>query len=351
MGKPLVVLADSDEKYVLVLECRLLEALDDIADIEVISDEECFQEFVSFPHDIEAMVVSEQFSGPRLAGLNIEHLYVLAEEEDSAQADAFDPPSSRLFKYSAPELVCSKVLNECVNLRKHETVQKTSVVLCHTPVGGAGTTTVALALASAFNAMYKRVLYVDAEHVQSFASFLSSGSIAGTDMARDMSRSGGDVFTNMLGHLANDGFDYVPPLRSGLAGCGVEFSFYERFIASARASGRYDYIVVDTDERLDESKTRLLGLADSILVPVTQDVHALHKVMKLFDNIDGSDKDRYHFVCNKYRQDEDNAFSSEMGGAIVVLDGYVEYDPSMPDMDAHALGQVAALKKLAYALA
>lgn len=355
MAKPLIVLADPDETYLAALECRFLEGSDDTVDIEVISDEGYLLAFASDPHDIEAMIVAECWYGGYIETLNMQHVFVLTERRDDEGAGAAestcDLSATRLFKFSALDLIYNKVMSECVALRKDDVVHSTTVVLCHTPVGGAGTTTIALAIASALDDMYKRVLYVDAEHVQSFTSYLANGKLAGTGMARDMARMSGDAFSNMHDHIVNDGFDYIPPLRSGLASCGVDPSFFERFVASAKASARYDYIVVDSDGRFDERKACLLALADRVVMPVTQDVHALHKVMKFRDNIDGSEFDGYHFVCNKYRKGEGNAFASDSGGAFVALDAYVEYDPAIPDMDAHALGQVSDFKKIAYALA
>ena len=354
MARPLVVLADPDEVYLAALECRFLEDVDGVADVEVISEEGYLLEFASNPHDIEVMLVAECWLDGLVESLNTRRMFVLTEEhageDGGANADTRDLNVVHLYKYSALDFVFSKVMGACPALRKHDAVRSTLVLLCHTPVGGAGATTLALAIASALNDMCKRVLYLDAEHVQSFTSYLANGRLAGTEMARDMARAGADAFANMRAHIANDGFDYVPPLRSGLASCGVDPSFFEHFIAGAKASGCYDFIVVDTDSRFDEHKARLLALADRTIMPVTQDVHALHKVMKLRDNIDGADFDDYHFVCNKFRKGEGNAFSGDSGGALVVLDAYVEYDPAMPGRDAHALGQVPDFKKLAYAL-
>lgn len=352
MSKPLVVIADPDEQYAAMLEREFLEKLGDGTQMEVITELEYLSEFLSAPHDVEAMLIVDAWIDDRLDMHAISHLFALVEEEEE---DAFLTCSlfvDRTYNFTSPELIFNKVVSSSPRLcSQGDDGSDAKVLLFFSPVGGAGTTTAALAVASCLRQTYKRVLFVDAEYVQSFGCFLRNGKIASNSMGMEMARASGDPYSNVKPHLCTEGFDYLPPLRGGLAAFCVEFSFFADFIELAAKSGDYDYVVVDTDGVFNEEKAKLIGLADRVVMTVTQDRRALFKTSKLVDNLENVTEDRYCFVCNKYRSEAENAFSNEMGGGAVTLDGYVEADEAVGDLDAQSLAGVAGFKRLAYSLA
>ena len=345
MGKPHIVLMDPDATYLAPLESRFLEELKDDIDLEVITDEQYRNQFLSTPHDIEALLVSEEWHSDSLAMQNIAHTFVLTEERQ------VEGTSSLLvdytFKYSSINLIFGKVKSSCAALSMKDEGKEAQVVMFHSPVGGSGSTTAAMAMSVCLQEAYKRVLYVDAEYIQTFRCFMQSSRLAPDRMAQEMADPCGALFERMSAYIESNGFDYLPPLRAGLVAFGVDFGFFARFVEAVRDSGRYDYVVVDTDSTFDENKIELLSLADKVVVVVTQDAKALFKTARFIENLDSADEEKYMFICNKYRKGEDNAFADTSGGSSVSLDGYVEYDRGMTAMDALALAGVDGFKRLA----
>lgn len=351
MGKPLVVIADPDASYVAPLECKFLEELRDIADLEVVTDDEYRRRFFSAPHDIEVLVIAQEWYCADLDMQNIAHMIVLTEEQHSDLDRTCSLVADFTFKYGNFNVIYNKVVGSSSKLRAHDASDKEAkVIVFYSPVGGSGTTSAAIATAVCLRETYKRVLFVDAEYVQTFSCFLRSAKPAPNDMVRDMASMQGDLFEKMSPYIVSDCFDYLPPLRSGLSSFGLEFDVFARFIVAARDSGCYDYLVVDTDSVFNTEKADLFALADRIVVTVTQDEKALHKTVLFLDNLDHVD-DRYHFVCNKHKSGCETAFSSSAGGSAIVLDGFVEYDEKIADSDAMLLGEVAGFKRLAYSMA
>ncbi len=346
MARPLVVLADPDYSYLMPMELKFLEELGDRADLEVITDEAYLGSYLSSPHDIEALLISESWFDERVALQNVATLLVLTEDRDTERTSNL--AADYTFKYTSLNLIFNKVVSSCPRLRDDETSGEAKVLLFYSPVGGAGTTTAAMAVASCLRGAYRRVLYLDAEYVQTFAWRLRGARTAPMEMVREMQRQTRDAYESVRGFIASDCFDYLPPLRASLTALGVEPSLYARIVESARVSGDYDYIVVDTDTALTPQKTELIGLADRVVVMLGQDEASRHKLSCFVANIDGLDADTYRFVCNRYDPDAPNALTS--GEAPVELDGFVERDEAIERMDVLLLGEVPGFKRLAHGL-
>lgn len=347
MARPLIVLADPDYTYLAPLELRFLEELGGRVDLEVITDEAYLDEYLSSPHDIEALLVDEGWFDDRVLLQNVASMLVLTESRDTDRTSNL--AADYTFKYTSLNLIFNKVVSSCPRLRDDTSAGEATVLLFHSPVGGAGTTTAAMAVASCLRGSYRRVLYVDAERVQSFTWRLRGSSPAPAEMVRSMQRQPRDAYEAARPYLATDCFDYVPAVRPSLMASGIEPSIFSRLVESARVSGDYDYVVVDTPAELSPEVVELIGLADRVVVMVTQDEAARHKLACFLSNIDGMDADTYRFVCNRYVPAPDGAPLAQAATG-VQLDGFVERDEKISRMDVLQLGEVAGFRRLAHAL-
>lgn len=347
MARPLVVLADPDYAYLAPLELKFLEEMGERIDLEVITDEEYLAAYLASPHDIEALLIDEEWFDDRVSLQNVSSLFVLTEERDGERTNNLS--ADYTFKYTSLGLIYNKVVSSCARLAPEEAVGEARVLLFFSPVGGAGTTTAAMAVAACLRGSYRRVLYVDAECLQTFAWRLSDARCAPMDMVRAMQRRPREAYEAVRPHLGTECFDYVPPLRTSLASAGVDLAFYGRLVEGARASGDYDYVVVDTDTALTPEKAELMGMADRVAVMVGQDGASRHKLACLMANIDDPDAEIYRFFCNGYRAELPNALLSSEG-APVELDGFVEYDEEISSMDVVRLGEVPGFRRLAQSL-
>lgn len=347
MARPLVVLADPDYTYLAPMELRFLQELGDRADVEVITERSYLTEYLASPHDIEALLISEEWFDESVSLQNVTSLLVLTEDRDIDRTSSFN--ADYTFKYTSLNLIYNKVVSSSPRLRSDESLGVARVLLFYSPVGGAGKTTAAMAVAACLSGAYRRVLYLDAEYVQTFSWRLRGARTASHELVHELQRFQRDAYEAVKGHLDSDCFYYLPPLRGSLLSLGIDFSFFARLIESARFSGDYDFIIVDTDTSLTAEKIELFGLADRVVVMVEQDEASWHKLSCFVANIDGLDSDTYRIVCNKYRAEAPNAFKQHEGGSIE-LEGLVEYNDKIDHMDVMSLGEVAGFKRLAHGL-
>ncbi len=342
MAKPLVVLADPDADYLEPLEVRLFEKLDVHVEVESITDAAYLREFLDKPHDIEALVICEEWLGLGIERQNAGAVIVLTEDENDGRTGRIDV--DYLYKYSSLALVYGKLVSTSPRLRRDEAGGKARLLLFYSPQGGSGKTTCALAVAAYLREQYKRVLYVDAEDLQTFGSLLKSAPEASRDMVRALQQMTGNPFENLREFVQSDLFDYLPPVRACLSACGVDPDVYRRFASAACESGEYDCVVVDTDSSLDACKLALISAADVVAVPLVDDRQASSKVGRLLASIDGGDRERYRFFWNRYRQ------RADQHSLPVELDAVIGYEADLQESDATLFGGVGAIARLAKTL-
>ena len=343
MSKPMVVLADPDAAYLEPLEVRLFEDLGDHAEVESITDAAYLREFLEKPHDIEALVICEEWLGLGIDRQNANAVIVLTEDDDDGHTGRLDV--DYLYKYSNLALVYGKLMSTSPRLRPDESGGKARQLLFYSPQGGSGKTTCALAVAACLREQYKRVLYVDAENLQTFGSLLKSAPEASQSMVRALRQMTGNPFENLREFVQSDLFDYLPPVRACLSTCGIDPDVYRRFALAACESGEYDYVVVDTDSSLDARKLALISSADVVVVPLMDDLQVSSKVGRLLASVDGGDRERYRFFWNRYKRREGQT------PLPVDLDAVVGYEDDLRGDDATLFGSVGPIARLTEALA
>lgn len=345
MSKPLLVLADPDVDALRPLEYRFLKMLGDSCDIEAITDVAYLDRFLDEPHDIEALLISEGWYDQRIGAQNVTCTFVLVETP--SQERAYDGALHRICKYDNQKTIFNEVTSLCSSLR-HEAAhdRKCQVLLFFSPVGGAGCTTVALGAAAALSSHYYRVLYVDAEFVQTFACFLDRHAKASPQMIAAMMRGSGNEMEALSAHVMQSGFDYVPPVQGGLAANGIPFEFFSRLVRSARDSGRYDFVVVDTDSVFDQEKSTLLGEADRVIVIGEQGASEAWKMTTFRNLLDAAVSDKFLFICNKF---ESYSVEANMAGNAEVFDwdGFIRVMKADELAEASTIGAVDDIRQLA----
>lgn len=348
MGKPSIVIADLDVEYALKVEAKFLKEFRDEVKLEVITELAYCREFLSRPHDIDVMLVSDGLYTDDVRKQNVKNLYVLTDRDADGDLTS-SAHAEYVFKYGSLNFIFNRVKGSSDALRAiEEGNRETSVVLFYSPIGGSGSTTAAVAVAGALQKNYHRVLFVDAQYIQSFESFLRRERESDTSMVRAvLGVSGPEVFDRLRSYIASDDFDYLPAVKSGLLAFDLTLQLFVDFIEGAKRSGQYDYVVVDTDASFGLEKLQLLNVADSVVVCVEQGPRALAKVLRFVSNVDGGCLAKCRFVCNKYRKDERNMFVEGGTSTGISLTDFIDYDRSLAEMGAAQLCCVEGFVRLA----
>ena len=91
---------------------------------------------------------------------------------------------------------------------------------------------------------------------------------------------------------------------------GMKYSIYESIAVSAKRSDDYDYIIIDADTGFDDEKVSLIDAADKVVIVTKQNAASVFATNCLVSNMNDVGTEKYVFICNDYKEDEDNALVS-----------------------------------------
>ncbi len=129
---------------------------------------------------------------------------------------------------------------------------------------------------------------------------------------------------------------------------GLKYSVYAKIALSAKKSGDYDYIVIDAESTFDEEKTRLLDLADRVIVVTGQSVDAVEAANALISNINGAQSDKYVFICNRFEKEEYSALIVPEIVMKFTVSEYIDKFKVNGNVECEELSQNDGIRKVSY---
>lgn len=310
MSKPLVIIADQDEDYLLAIEKKLLKEIGKQIELEVITDVNYYEQYFSESKTAEIIIVGEDLFTRDLLKHNISHVFILAETgQDLHDGNTMELNAEYVNRYASTNEIYNQIVRFSRDKLLQDNMQKkeTQVVAFYSACGGTGKTALSLGLAKCLADKYLRVLYVSAESVQSFGYYLTlHGECLGEEGYRAIRSAGKNVYSNLKEYLRCEGFDYIPPMLSSLDARNISCDIYKFFVQEAKESKDYDFIILDVEAGYSNGRLELLSLADKVYITVLPTGVSVTKMQFLEQNISLADKDKYICVCNRCRQKDEN---------------------------------------------
>lgn len=320
MNKKTIVLADPDVEYLAPLQSKLFSEAGNSINVEVITSEEYFQEYFAAPRRVDLLLTDEKLYTEELLKQDIGAILVLSETERDSE-DFRDTRVRYLYKYTSTKKIFDEIIywgkNELKEIKKSK---ETQVVLIYSPSGGCGKTTIALGLSQFLQEKYKKVLYVDAESIQSFQVYLNIDDTLSAREVQMLRQENIDNYKAISACICEKGFSYLPPLMGVMTSWEIGYPAYIRFIENAKKSGDYDYIIVDTDSCFSESKAEMVRMADKAILIVNNTLIDSFKMEMFLKSVSAKNNDKFIFICNKYQESDDSRKYLEQ----YLISGYVK---------------------------
>lgn len=348
MKKPVVVLADTDIKIIAPIEMKFLEEYDDKIDLQVITDKEYFEEYFSSPKNVDVLVADEELYSVELQKQNIPRMFVLTESVELDKTS--DLIAERIQKYSSIKEIFNRIisLSSSVFSSDIKPTKHTQILLFYSAGGGVGKTTLAIGVSYCLTQNLKKVLYIDAERINSFQYLLNNVIPVSNNAYSSFLSYSPDIYSRIKPVLRNENFDYLPPFAASLSSLGIDFGIYKNIAESAKRTNEYDYIVVDTDSVFDNDKAELISAADKVFIVCEQNRKSLCATNMLLKNISFSDKEKFIFLCNKFDDSKENYLVSSQEKASFAINDYIK---EIDNIESKKLSEICAepeIQKAAY---
>lgn len=350
MAKPRIIIADTDVNYIIPLLAKFVEEFYDEIELEAITEISYFNKVFSIPQNVDILIAAEEFYSPVLQRHHISHMYLMTEQ---AEEKTTELNVKNIFKYNN----VTAIYNEIIGSSKHifeesgVTGKDTQVVVVSSANGGAGKTTVAMGISGVLAQNHQRVLYIDAERLQTFQHLLADKTpISTTETYAKLMSPTDSIYADIKMAIRKEKFSYLPPFKTSLMSLGVPYAIYEKIIDSAKKSKEYDYIVVDTDSTFDEGKASLLYMANKVLVVANQTRASVSATNIWLSNINGVNSEKYLLICNALQQEQQRVLPSELAYKFPVS-AMIEHFSNYEQMDLEDLSKENSIQKIAYIIA
>lgn len=323
MEKKLIVIVDTDESYLAPLEYKLVEEWEEYGDIEVITQLQYFQDFFNQPRNIYMLVINEVLYNEKVQKQNCRHVFILKEEDKKKTTYLQDKRIHSLYKYSSVKEIYAEILKEIRMDTEHIPVDQTRLYVMYAACGGSGKTISGLGLCSALSDLGKRVLYINAESYQDFGYYLKDKGYASASFGYALATDSSELIRKIEDELGNDEFDYLKPFEKSTLSYQISDQNYMNLVEQIKNMKKYDVIMLEVSRDLTKEKLMLMERADKVINVCLQTEEAAYKNEKLLTNMNWK-KEQWVFLCNRYKNMEENALSNQVSLGMYEVVEYIE---------------------------
>lgn len=353
MKKPRVIIADTDAGYIVPLQLKFVDEYFNQIELEIITEEAYFDTLFSSPQAIDVLIISEDLFRNDLQRHNIGKIFVMQEQLDEEETTAA-LCINRIAKYSSIKEIFNEIIGKSSPVFEKSDSnkkQEPQIILVCSAGGGVGKTTVALGLCAALSGNYKRVLYINADRLQTFQAHLANMTpISDNDVYTKLIAGSKNAYNDVRHTIRAEGFQYLPPFKAALMSLGLSYLVFEKIALAAKQSNTYDFIVVDADSAFDEYKSRLIDAADRVIVVTTQHKAAVLAANRLCENINGASSEKFIYICNNYDASDENALTNASVNLRFTVNDYIQHFLEFDQKSIALLAKERDIQKLAYLL-
>ena len=347
MGKPRVIIADTDLSYIFPLQYKFAEEFGDDIDLEIISERGYFERLFSSPQRVDVLIVSEDLYSAALQKHSLGYVFLMTERYD----ETVELSVIRLFKYTSVKEIFSEIVGKSADALRISkvTLREPRLIVVTSGCGGTGKTTVAMGICTNLVKNYKKVLYINADRLQTFQHLLENGSpISSAEVYSTLLKPQENVYSEIRHVIRTENFSYLPAFKAPLLSLGLSYRVFEMIALSAKKSGEYDFVVVAADCAFDEDKAGLLSGADRVIVVTRQNRASVFATNQLSMNINGVNQEKYIFVCNDFSNEEDNALISPTTRLRFSINEYVGHLNRYDQLKCADLSKEKGIQKVAF---
>ncbi len=297
-----ILIADSDENYIMALERRFIDGYDRRCELNIITEQRYLDKLFSLPQSFDIMIINEEMYNPEFVKHEISNIFILTEHPNESSG-LFEMNVSKIYKYGSVK----EIYNEIVSNLSSESIASarkkgTEIISIYSPSGGSGKTTLAFGLCAALSKKYKKVLYMGIDTLQSFDSFMKSPSYIQSGFEKPMKSKSEYISSIAESVIKDELFSIIPPFPKSLTAMDIGCNEYIYLAEKIKETGKYDCIIIDSDSAFSSDVSKIMSISDNVIILAEYSRIGLHNLDRLLENIDCSDESKFTLVCGKYKK-------------------------------------------------
>lgn len=345
MVKPIIVIADCDEDYVMALEEKILEEFGEKVELEIITEKYYFHQYFSCQRTVEVLLVGEELYFEELQKNNISNILVLHENLIGIiEKDSHIKP---IIKYSSTNKIYQQIINANSCLAKlctDKQLSKTKVIVVYSPIGGVGKTTLALGVGAYLAKEYK-VLYIGAERMNTFQYHFKTATGIPNSVGMELAESDLELYIKIESMIETEILDFFRPFSVNLSALNLDYSVYNKIIKIIKEADEYDYIIVDTDIVFDKTKAVMITEADNVILVGNRNQKTKYVMNILKENMVYDNLEKYFYICNCNEKNKDDEKVLDIFESFIVSD-FVKYIDNIEEIDLQQLAEEKDIQKI-----
>ncbi len=308
MIKKIMLLADTDERYVKELSYFFMENVPQM-ELVTFTKKEKLMQYLNEKNHVDILVADEKLADLPLKELTPDTTRI-AMSVSWIPIDGFELVKKYQRMENLSEIILLKYAEKNGNLEAVKGNSHTKIVTFFHPAGGTGKTTLSLALATAGAKAGYRTLYLNLEDVNSVYDVFAKtkGNLSDVFLAlKTKGMNPGIKLKGSVGREPSAGFYYLSGVESISEYEEIHDEEMQMLFAAIQELADYDLVVADPNSCFAGRTKEILKNANAIFVPVTGEEGNMVKLQHLLEesqlhSVYDSLFQKMYMVVNKVRE-------------------------------------------------
>lgn len=303
-----LVVIDNDEYYLNNLMSYISTEYKDKINSVSFSNKELFLEYIKNESHNEIFLVSKKFYYDLNKEISL-HKVVLLSDSTTSETEV-----ESIYKYQSIDKICKQIIEiyNKSNAKENEIIDESKLITFYSPMGGIGTTTLAIATAIKLSQSGNNVLYLNLERIQSNGIFMpdNKSKYNFSDLIISV-KEGGEDFNEILSEgiiRYNDlNLYYFNPIDSILDVEDMSLDDIKDLLDNIININKFNYIIIDLPSVLDSRYYYIFEKSLENIIIMGQDIISSYKVDTILRQLDNISN--FKFVFNMYNDSKEKIVS------------------------------------------
>ncbi|WP_143315253.1 AAA family ATPase [Clostridium sp. HBUAS56017] len=328
MGKYNLLILDEDTFYINNLVNYISSNFNKEFNVMSFSDEEHFRTYLGKSEKIDIVLTSMEFFEKYKEKVKDKMVILLAKES------LYNNDLPYIKKYQSVEKICRDIITIYESSEKEsiERDTKAKLIAFYSPVGGIGTTTIAVNTAFTMAIQGEKVLYLSFENLQTIAAFMPNRKNAYnfSDLVLSI-REDTEKFKNVLKNgvlkYEDSSLYYFNPVDSVLDIEDLNMDWVKELIDSIIDKGGFDYIMCDLPANLSSKFYYVFEKSVNIMSLIGQDPISSYKVDAMLKQLD--DIKKFKFIINRFNEEKERLIPRLVSSNLLPIISSIPYYDEM----------------------